>query len=264
MNWTLLLLFIVQVLGGVCALSLVWIWTVRRDLAALQGFAEKMLKAQEKERKRIAGELHSNIGQNLLIIKNRAELGLNPATDATAARQQLQEISKICSATIAESRVLAHNLGPRHLEQIGLTEALDAMVDGVAASTSVHFERKLESVDEVFEPEAAVSLYRIAQEALNNLMKHAQASLARVNLVRDLHQVQLIVQDNGCGFETKANGQPVAGFGLAEMTERARILKGRMELVSQPGAGTRLTVTIPIRDGERIGGQGASHELRIR
>ncbi len=104
-----------------------------------------------------------------------------------------------------ETRRTAHNLGPHHLDQLGMTEALDAMIDRVAASSSIHFERKLEPVDDLFGRESSTNLYRIAQEALNNLMKHARASSAQVRLIRDLHHVQLLVEDNGCGFDDPAS-----------------------------------------------------------
>lgn len=214
-----------------------------------EAFSQRLLQAHEQERKHLAAELHGSLGQNLLIIKNRAELALSATPDAAAA--QLKEISQLCSLAIDETRRTAHNLGPRHLEQLGLTEALDAMIDRVANSTArIRFKRKLEKVDDLFNTEAATNIYRIVQEALNNVMKHAHASEASVRLIRDVKDVQLIVQDDGCGFEKistnghRANG----GLGLAEIGERVRILNGKLEIESGRGEGTRLAIKLPVKE----------------
>src|SRR5215203_5724420 len=199
MIWILVILLVLSIAGcGFCHVRLRRCEQACRDG---QAFARSLLENQEKERKRIAEELHAGLGQNLLVIKNRAELGLRTRGDPTIAAQQLEEISKVCSLAIEEARRTAHDLGPRHLEQLGLTEALDAMLDRVAASTGIRFERNLEPVDDLFTKESASSVYRIVQEALNNVMKHSRASEASVRLSRDVQHVELIVQDNGVGFE---------------------------------------------------------------
>jgi signal transduction histidine kinase len=123
------------------------------------------------------------------------------------------------------------------------------MIDRVAASTQIQFERRLEFVDDLFETQLATNIYRVAQEALNNVMRHAQPTCARVELRRDLRHVQLIIQDNGRGFDV-SNGHREKGIGLAEMGERVRILNGRMEIATQPGAGTKITATIPVDEAK--------------
>jgi signal transduction histidine kinase len=236
-------------LGGLAAGGWYRYWQMRREAESRRRFTEWLLRDRESERNRIAGELHSNLGQNLLIMKNRAEFCLNTQPDSADALQQLREISALCSQTICESRRLAHNLHPQHLEQIGLAEALDAMVDRVAKATNIQFDRLIEPVDGVFEPEAAVHVYRIIQEALNNIMKHSGASKARVELIRDLKQVLLTIDDNGKGLKhPRTNGRSPAGVGVSEMEERARILGGDLELLPSPNGGTRLQARIPIRE----------------
>lgn len=236
------------VAGAGFVFCLIRIRLLQQARARVEAFSQKLLQAHEQERKRLGAELHGSLGQNLLIIKNRAELAL--ASQPEAAATQLKEISQLCSLAIEETRRTAHNLGPRHLEQLGLTEALDAMIDRVADSTGIRFQRKLEIVDELFNAEAATNIYRIVQESLNNVMKHAQASEAKVFLIRDLKHVQLVVQDNGRGFEKpRTNGhRSNGGLGLAEIGERVRILNGRLDVESRLGEGTRLAVTLPIRN----------------
>ena len=246
MSWTFLLAAFL-VLGAALAFCLVHIRALREKRFRLEAFSQKLLDAQEQERKRIATELHGRLGQSLLIIKNRAELGLNSATKVPVMAEQLKEISALCSVALEETRRTARQLGPRYLEQLGLAEALDAMIDQVASSTEIRFERKLEPVDDLLPTEAATSVYRIAEEALNNVMKHAQTSSARVHLIRDLRHVRLIIQDNGSGFEpAHLNGN--GGLGLAEIGERVRILAGKLEIESHRGRGTTLTISIPFKE----------------
>jgi signal transduction histidine kinase len=217
-------------------------------MAALQAFSKSLLDAQEKERKRIAADLHGSVGQNLMVIKNRAQLGMAAVATESEAAGQLRAISEVCTSTIDQARRIAHDLGPRHLQQIGLTEAVDAMIDRVAGSTGIRFDRKLEQVDDLFKGEAAINIYRIVQEALNNVMKHARASVAKVELLRDVSHVEVKVCDDGCGFESDTNhrGRCLNGLGLAEIGERARILGGRLDVRSERGQGTTLCVSIPV------------------
>jgi signal transduction histidine kinase len=231
---------------GICCLE--------RERTALRAFLQKLLERQEQERKQLAEDLHGSLGQNLLVLKNRAELARGAIENRPVTEAQLLEISKLCSLAIEEVRSTAHRVGTRHLEQIGLTDALDAMLDRVASSTGIVFQRKLETVDDLFERESAASVYRIAQEALNNMMKHANASSVRVELVRDVRHIELAVEDNGCGFDRAQldRRERDVGLGLAIIAERVRFLKGEFQIRSSPGRGTLLNVMIPVKDGQRI------------
>jgi signal transduction histidine kinase len=233
--------------GSLLVFCSVWIGVLKSKRTAAEAFSKKLLEAQEKERNRIAADLHGSIGQNLLIIKNRADLGLASLEDGTSPSTQLTAISEVCATALDQTRRIAHDLSPRHLQQIGLTEAVDAMIDRVAGSTGIRFDRNLEPVDDLFKGEEAINVYRIVQEALNNVMKHAKATGARVELVRDLRHVELMVRDDGCGFEP-ANGNGHGrngGLGMAEIGERVRILGGKLNVSSARGQGTTLSVSIP-------------------
>lgn len=248
MSWT-----DIQVAGwlfaGTClVLATAWIAVLRSKTGALQAFSKALLEAQEIERKRIAADLHGSVGQNLMVIKNRAELGMAALARDSEAATQLRAISEVCSAALDQTRRIAHDLGPRHLQQIGLTEAVDAMIDRVAGSTGIRFDRKLEPVDDLFKGEAAINIYRIVQEALNNVMKHARASVATVEMLRDVSHVEVKVCDDGCGFEADSSHgrRRRSGLGLVEIGERARILGGKLDVRSSHGQGTVLSVSIPV------------------
>jgi signal transduction histidine kinase len=221
---------------------------LRRERQAQDTLAHRLLESQEKERRRIASELHDSLGQNLLIIKNRALLALEGVGNAAEVTEQLEEISRTATQAIEECRQITRNLSTSHLEQLGLTEALNGMLDRLASSTCLRFERRLDTVDDLFTVASATHLYRIAQEALNNVIKHARASVVRVELLRDARRVRLLVQDNGCGFEVNAGAgeKRSGGLGLLEMAERARLLHWTLELESRPGQGTRLALAVPV------------------
>ena len=112
----------------------------------------------------------------------------------------------------------------------------------------------LEDTGDIFSAEAAMNLYRIVQESLNNILKHSHAQTVRVRLERDIHEVVLEIADDGCGFVPGAetNGKP--GMGLKNITERVRMLGGRLSIDSAPATGTRITVTVPVPDGEEPSG----------
>jgi len=215
-------------------------------------FTQHLIASQEAERQRIAGELHDGLGQNLLLVKNRAQLALAVVGAAPELRQQLEGIQDVASQAIAEVRQISQNLHPYQLDHLGLTRALEAMIDNAAQSTAIVFERKLEAVDELLCGDAATNLYRVVQESLNNILKHSEARRVRIELERDVREVRLLIEDDGHGFDTSTHAKPGVGggFGLKNIAERVRILGGRLKLDSKPGVGTRLEVAIPIRDQE--------------
>ena len=143
---------------------------LRRAHAAQESFSRRLIESQERERKRIAGELHDSLGQNLLIIKNRALLGDQVSTQHQPAREQFAEINASASQAIDEVRAIAYNLRPYHLDRLGLTATLEDMIDRVATSSGIHFSSVVAPLDDLFSKEAEISVYRIVQESLNNIV----------------------------------------------------------------------------------------------
>jgi signal transduction histidine kinase len=126
---------------------------------------------------------------------------------------------------------------------LGLTRALEAMIDKAGLSSGVVFKYKLDNADDLFPKDAAMNLYRIVQESLNNILKHSRAGNASITLERDVHEIQLTISDDGHGFNVEKNGK---GMGLKNIAERVRILGGKLKMDSQPNNGTRIEITIPI------------------
>ena len=218
-----------------------------REKKAREEFTHLLIASQEAERQRIAGELHDGLGQNLSIIKNRAHLArLEPVTP-TAAAEHLQAIERVVSDAIEETRNMAHNLRPAHIEQVGLTASLLELIREVSQASQIRFERRVENVDGVFKGDAATNVYRIVQEALNNLIKHSRAEQGVITVERDVHTVHLRISDDGVGFEV-GKAATRRGLGLTSMSERVRMLGGSLDIQSSPGHGTQLTIELPVAE----------------
>jgi two-component system, NarL family, sensor histidine kinase UhpB len=224
-----------------------------RELRAHEEFAQHLITAQEQERQRLANELHDSLGQSLSVIKNRAQLALEQTRAGASPADHLQGVIDTTVEGIAEVRALAQNLRPIHIERIGLTSSLQSLSSGVQIAN------RLEDVDDLIIGAAATHVYRIVQEALNNVIRHAAASNAVVALQRDLHCVRLTISDDGRGFEPtwQATHQ---GLGVTSMGERARILGGSLHIRTAPGAGTTLTIEIPMSENALTVPVEAAHD----
>jgi len=241
-------------LGAIGSRGLLWFaWRYRvaqfkREQIAQHKFSQQLIASQESERKRIAAELHDSLGQNLLIVKNRAQLGQIAAQDAPEFLEQFEWIVASAAQSIEEVRSIAQNLRPYHLDRLGLTKALEVMIEKVAATTQIRFVMELTPLDDLFDKDEAITLYRVVQESLNNIVKHAQASEARVSVERYTDSVTLTIQDNGRGFAPSEAATKPSGFGLVGMTERVQMLGGALQMDSGEGRGTTVTIrlTLPV------------------
>jgi signal transduction histidine kinase len=232
------------VAGIVFALVRGRIVRLQRQQAAQREFSRGLITSQEAERKRIAAELHDSLGQNLLVIKNRAVMAKNPGASPA---QELEEIARLAAQSIEEVREISQNLRPYQLDRLGLTRALHGLVKKVGASGPLQCVADITPVDRVFATEAETNLFRIVQEALNNVLKHSGATEARVVVERDDACVRLRIEDNGRGFEWPLKHADSAhGMGLGGILERVRILDGQLEIDTAPGRGTKLSVEVPV------------------
>lgn len=219
-------------------------WKQRQ--AAQQAFSRELLASQERERKRIAGELHDSIGQRLMVIKNLALLRLQDQNRNRVDREQVEEICTEASSAIAEVREISHDLRPYQLDRLGLTQALRSMVEHVGKGSTTAFHASIDDIDNLFTPEFQIGFYRIVQECLNNILKHAEASEALVVVERKGTRLRLTVSDNGKGFTTTATyaeGRKL-GFGLTNISERVQLFAGKLEIESAPMNGATINITI--------------------
>lgn len=210
-----------------------------------EAFSRQLIESQEAERKRIAAELHDSLGQNLLVIKNRLMLAMRTADEGTI--EQLNEISSTTDQAIDEVSEISYNLRPYHLDRLGLTRALEAMLRRVSGSSSIKFSCNIDHIDNLLDQNAEISIYRIVQEGVNNIVKHSDATEGRVSVRKNEREMQIEIRDNGRGINNEAisnDSRPNGGFGLIGIAERAKMLGGRHSLQSVKGNGTSITVNI--------------------
>jgi signal transduction histidine kinase len=215
---------------------------------AKQEFARQLILAQERERKRLANELHDGVGQNLSLIRNRSLL-LQRMDLPAPARHQATALHGLATDAIEEVRAVAHNLRPLHIEEMGVTDAIDALVEKLRHSSATRVTCRVESIDDVLQGSAATHVFRIVQEAINNAMKHADARNLSVTIERDITCVRLAIRDDGRGFD-HGDASLRRGLGLLSIGERAGILGGHLEIESRPGGGTCVSIEIPILEAE--------------
>lgn len=219
---------------------------LKRRRAEQDAFARSLLASQEAERKRIAGELHDGIGQTLVVIRNRAILALKDGDLVP----QVAEISAAAAEGVEEVRKIAYGLRPYQIDRFGLRGALVALVEQSAASSGIPITAEIGDVDGALPADAEINLYRIVQEGLNNLARHARARRGRVAVTADDTKVVVTIEDDGAGFESGSlDGR--GGMGLSGIAERARILGGRSTIRSSPGQGTTVTVYLHRSGGAR-------------
>lgn len=201
------------------------------------------LRTAERERSRWARELHDGLLQNLvsqqLQLSSALKKGGGPAL-MSAVRSVLEEIVR----DIEEVRTLITELRPATLDQIGLTAALEDLVERISAGGEIELRAELDLSSEALDPELETAVYRLAQEALTNVVKHSQAASGRLQVNCSEERVDLIVSDDGIGFEPDARHE---GFGVVGMRERVELAGGQLEIESERGAGSRVTASFPLK-----------------
>ena len=220
--------------------------TLDRRRVAQETFARQLIASQESERRRIASNLHDSLEQELLVIKNRADLALLNAGDPSNAQQQLAQISQLAMHAIEDVRHITHDLPPKLLDRLGITRALRTLLDRIADGSKLIVDSALDPIDGVLHPTDEISLYRIVQESLNNVLKHAHARSVRVQLSRLPTEIELTLEDDGLGFDPALLDDDHA-FGLRGLEERARIPDGRLVVESRQNHGTTVRAHLPLR-----------------
>lgn len=211
-------------------------------------YVSGVIAAQEEERKRIARELHDSTSQSLtsLLVGMRA---LSDTCDSPAMRQHAEELRGVAANTLDEVHNIALQLRPSVLDDLGLPAALERYVADCQRRYPLHIDLAMRGLSGCRLPaEVETALYRIVQEGLTNVARHAQASTASVMLEWRDSTVRAIVEDDGLGFDPEAAGKAEERLGLYGIRERAELLGGRLTIESEPGRGASLFVEIPVSD----------------
>ncbi|PEG37667.1 ATPase [Mycolicibacterium agri] len=215
---------------------------------AHENFVEQVIEAQEIERRRLAGDIHDGISQRLITLSYRLDAAAQAVRDDPAeASVQLAAARELVDLTLAEARAAIGGLRPPVLDDLGLADGLASLARSVP-------QLRLEvELTEVRLPEhIELALYRIAQECLQNVVKHANATTARLEFSVSDDTARLEISDDGVGFSTRETlehplgADESGGYGLLSMSERAELVGGMLTIRSRPGAGTVVTATIPL------------------
>ena len=218
----------------------------RRAEAAARELAGRLINAQEAERSRIARDLHDDFSQRLALISIELEvIGQKPPAQPDAIRGRMEELSAQVKSLSSEVHRLAHELHPSKLDQLGLSAALRGFCKELAAAHEIAIEFEPRDVPQRLPKDVALCLYRITQEALQNVVKHSGASGAKVALAAHGQELHLTVTDDGSGFNAGAV-RPGSSLGIVSMRERVRMVQGHLSIQSHPGQGTRIEVRVPI------------------
>jgi len=204
----------------------------------------RVMEAQELERKRLARELHDETGQALTSILLGLK-SLEQAIDSDEGRAGVAGLRELVVSTLQNVRRLAVELRPSALDDFGLAPALERLVDTYRQHASVPVHLEIQLGDRRLPSEVETTLYRMVQEALTNVAKHADASAVSILLTRRPASVALVVEDDGAGFDL--DGVHDGGLGLSGMRERVALAGGRLRLESEPGKGTTLAAEVPLR-----------------
>ena len=219
---------------------------LERHEGEISALNERLMKAQEEERIRIAGELHDGVLQritSLTLELATATLELPPDSQPKA---EVREVEKKLIEVGTEIRQLSHELHPAVLQEAGLPAALSSYCEEFSRLRGIPIAYQADESVEELSPGAALCIYRIAQEALGNVAKHAKAKQVEVRLTRSDGRVCLVVADDGVGFNPDGSGKS-GGLGLINMRERVRQLNGTFEFDSKPGRGTTVKAEVPFR-----------------
>jgi two-component system, NarL family, sensor histidine kinase UhpB len=208
--------------------------------AARREAAGAALMAQEAERLRVARELHDEIGQTLTAVIIQVERAAD--TDAAAASDALRRVSDALRDSLDDVRRIARELRPEALDDLGLLNALIALCSRLDRQGETRVSRDLQGKLPPLSADVELVVYRVAQEALTNAIRHARATRATVSLRADAEQVALVVSDDGDGMPVPL---PTATAGLSGMRERALLVGGRLRIESRPGAGTQIRLDVP-------------------
>lgn len=207
-----------------------------------------VIGAQEAERARVARDLHDEIGQSLtsVLLGLRLVIDSLQSNDVTNALRNADDVRDLVTGALDGVRQLAFELRPTVLDDVGLVPAVRRLIADVTTRYRVPVDLALEGVEDDgrFPPELETVVYRVVQEALTNVVRHARASRAVVSLVADAACLRATVSDDGIGFDAPS-GKP-RSLGLAGMAERAALVGGLVEIIAAPGGGTRVVLEVPL------------------
>ena len=207
--------------------------SVKKEKKQQEQFSQDLIQYQEEERKRIARELHDSIGQQLTLMKRKSQnLGQ-------------EEITRMIDNALEEIRSISRNVYPTLLKELGLTESIAQLINEYDAQTDLFFSVDIDPIDACFTDQISLNFYRLIQECLTNIIKHAKAKAVTIHIKKQHTTIIALISDNGKGFNIN-DAKNKNGLGLKTIFERIKIMNGKLSINTQLNTGTNFTFFIPV------------------
>ena len=206
----------------------------KRERKRNETYTHNLIKAQEEERIRVARELHDSVGQKLMLLTKKTKSIGNV------------EMETLAGNTLNELRAISRGLHPATIERLGPTAAIINLINEVDDNTNIFFTHEIEDIDALLSKEASLHLYRIIQEVLNNMVKHSDAKAAYISIEKRKDSIETTISDNGKGFDHSETIKFKNSLGMQTLLERAKILRSKIDINSQPNKGTKITLSTPL------------------
>ncbi|MBO3098922.1 tetratricopeptide repeat-containing sensor histidine kinase [Gelidibacter pelagius] len=197
-------------------------------------FTQDIINTQEQERTRLAFELHDSVGQQLMLLTRKLKTIEDPL------------FGNLANDTLANLRTISQGLYPATLERLGFTAAIEDLINELDENTEVFFTLELENTDKLITNDKALHLYRILQEALNNVLKHSEAKAVFVSIENITNTLIMTIKDNGKGFDYNRALNTSKSLGMKSVMERSKIISAKLEVESNSSKGTQLVIKLPI------------------
>ena len=219
---------------------------------ALRHLSGRLIHAQEEERRRVARELHDDLNQRIALLSIEIEQLGQKFPDQSDLCKGLAHLRSQTREISTDIHRLSYKLHPSKLDHLGLLPAMKSLCEELTATGRIDVDLQHHGFPAILPPEVTLCLFRITQEALNNSAKHSGAQLATVKVECNQSGISLTVSDDGRGFDPKSNALR-RGLGFTSMRERLRLIDGNIEIQAQPGRGTRIEVSVPLKKPEALG-----------
>lgn len=229
--------FILGSIGILALFSILWLVRSRRfarkKQTMHQNFSRKLINGQEEERKRVACELHDSVGQKLMMLSRKAK----NIEDST--------INELTGSTLQELREVLKGLHPSVLEKLGLSLAIQSLINDIDANTPIFFTSEIDTIDPYLNKETSLHFYRIIQEVLSNIIKHSKSKSVNISITKEEKGIKTLIKDNGKGFNFIEKYKNAKSLGLKILLERAKIINSKIEIDSILGKGTTVIIHTP-------------------
>lgn len=211
---------------------------------ALNQYSQNLITNIETERQRLAVDIHDGLGQNLLVIRNKILMALKKKSTISTLEETLESLLEVTTEALDDTRAMSHNLRPPILNTMGLTVAIQSLVEKMRVSSALKINLDMkDSIDGLIQKELEINVYRILQESFNNAFKHSKAIKIEIFIEKIANELLINFRDNGKGFD---QGKIQMGQGLLGIKERVSLMRGTFLIQSENKKGTKIMIKIPV------------------